>query len=89
MNSVLFIEANTHLKPPSDLDESQCASIPAYVGQVNGKSCDGAPLIVVAWQPDEQELEDIKLGKPIFLSCLGGIPPHFLCTKFEFAISPR
>jgi hypothetical protein len=32
----------------------------------------------VAWKPTEEEIEHLKEGGTIWLSCWGGLPPHFL-----------
>jgi len=90
MTPVNFPEANTRFGPPVDLEESQCMTIPAYLGSVNNQDCvDGANVIVVAWKPSQEELNILMLGGSIYLSVLGGLPPHFLCTDFVTAINPR
>lgn len=63
-------------------------TIPAYIGKVNGGSVDGATLVVVAWRPTKAELANLVAGNPIYLSYLGGLPPHFLTTTFEEAANP-
>lgn len=80
-----FPEANSTFAPPSDLEESQCRSIRVFVGRVEGGSCDGADQVITAWQPSEEEIAMIAAGAPVFLSCLGGLPPHYLTTSFEHA----
>lgn len=88
MTPIIFHQANTQFKPPPDLHESQCMTIHAYRGQVISGSVDGAMIVVVAWKPNTFELAELVAGKPIFLSCIGGLPPHFLTTDFEAAIRP-
>lgn len=39
-------------------------------------------------QPTEDEIRQIVLGAPIFLTCLGGLPPHFITTNFQQATNP-
>lgn len=80
-----FPEANTFFGPPQGLTESQVKSIPAYLGEAQG-SLDGLQLAVVAWEPTPEELETIKNGGLIYLTCIGGLPPHFLSTNFAHAI---
>lgn len=88
MMPVKFDEANCRFGPPSDADESQVQTIHAYRGVIERGSMEGACIVVVAWKPTPQEIERIAAGAPIFLSCLGGLPPHFLSTDFQSAISP-
>jgi hypothetical protein len=88
MDPVKFPEANARLGPPATLDESQCLTIDAFVGKVQGGSVDGSDVFVVAWKPTPEELGALAAGKTIFVSCLGGIPPHFLSTDFETATHP-
>lgn len=88
MIPVKFDEANCNFGPPSDLEESQCHTIPAYKGTVQQGSVEGSHIVVVAWKPSEQELRELVNGSPIFLSMIGGLAPHFLTTKFVRAISP-
>jgi hypothetical protein len=88
MNPAHFPQANFKFGPPSDLEESQCTTIPAFVGEIKTGSCDGCQITVVAWLPTPQELAELNIGKPIYLSVIGGLPPHFLSTDFQQAINP-
>lgn len=74
--------------PPPDLAESQCRTIHAYAGKVVGGSVDGADVVVTAWHLTPEELAALNAGKPLFLSFLGGLPPHFPTVDFEAAIHP-
>jgi len=88
MTATNFPEANTRYGPPPDLDANQCGTIFAYVGEVRRGSVEGARQVITAWQPDERERAAIAAGSPVFLSCLGGLPPHFLTTNFAEANNP-
>lgn len=88
MNPCHFPQANIKYGPPPDLEESQCAAIPAFVHEVRGGSCDGVPQVVVCWKPTDEEIEAIKNGAPIYLSVLGNLPPHYLSVDFEQATHP-
>lgn len=88
MNPTLFPEANINFVAPGDLKESQCATVAGFQGKVTGGSIDGSPISVVAWAPTERELELIKEGKPIFLTFVGGIPPHYPSMSFHEASQP-
>lgn len=88
MNPINFKEANIPFCAPKDLAESQCATIKGFCGVVQGGSCDGVTIAVVAYRPTPEELDAINNGAPIYLSCLGGLPPHFLTTDFHTATHP-
>ena len=88
MIPIHFDQANARLGPPPDLEESQCLTISAYIGQAKGGSIDGAAIAVVAWQPSESDLRDLNNGGLIYLSMIGGVPPHFLSTDFNEATKP-
>lgn len=88
MNPIKFPQANSRFGAPSDLDESQVFTIDSYVGIISGGSLDGCKQVVVAWVPNEDELMRIISGKPIFLSMIGGLAPHYLSTSFEEATHP-
>lgn len=83
-----FPESNIAMRAPADLDESQCGTIRAWRGEINGGSVDGVLAHVVAWKPSPLEVSRILAGFPIFLSVVGGLPPHFLTTSFEEATHP-
>lgn len=70
------------------MHENQVATIHAYSTEAAQGSCDGTPMVVTAWKPTAQEMADIASGTVVFLTCLGGLPPHFLTTRFEQAINP-
>lgn len=83
-----FPQSNSNFGPPEGFTEAQVQTIPAYRSEAKAGSCDGTSLVVVAWKPNEIELARIVAGEPIFLTCLGGLPAHFLSTRFEEAINP-
>jgi hypothetical protein len=83
-----FEGSNAKFGPPSDLEETQCGTIPAFVSKVQRGSCEGAALVVTAWKPTPDELRQLNDGNPVFLSCLGGLPPHFLTTNLAEACNP-
>jgi len=88
MSPVSFPQANTRFGPPRDLAESQCGSIPAYIGTINQGSLDGSTVAVVAWMPDAAAIARINAGSPVYISMIGGLAPHMLTTDFTAAISP-
>lgn len=88
MTPITFPEANASFKAPADLHENQVATIMAYCGPIPGGSMDGEKMVVVAWKPDAAELEALKAGAPVFLTTLGGLPPHFLTVDFHNATNP-
>ena len=75
---------------PADLDHSQVAPITAFAGEVpSGHNLDGAGFVVVAWKPTSEEIESLRQGGLIYISMLGGIPPHFVTTDFGQATYGR
>ena len=89
MNPCNFLEANAKFGPPPGLEESQVRSIDVYQGVVRGGSCDGSIMIITAWVPSAEDIQRMAAGHPIFLTCLGGLPPHFLSTDFQIASNPQ
>ena len=89
MNPVDFPESNVAFGPPEGMTEDEVGTIPAYLRQLLGGKYDGVKVVIVAWQPDEQELEMIKRGAPVYVCMLGGLAPHYLTTSFEVANQVR
>jgi len=87
MIAIHFPEANATFGPPPDLHENQVRRIAVYTGTIERGSCEGATMCVSAWQPTAEELADLNAGRPVFLAVLGGLPPHFLSTRFQDAIN--
>ncbi len=88
MTPTNFPEANTRFKAPVDIDESQCSTIPAYVGILQGGNLDGAGVVITAWQPSVEERMAIAAGETIFLGVMGdGLPPHFLSVGFPGGVA--
>lgn len=88
MQPAQFPEANARFGPPEGMAESQVRTIPAHVRKVSGGSVDGALQMIVAWKPTAEEIAHLSSGGLVYLSCLGGLPPHFITTTFEEAINP-
>ena len=72
-----FPESNILFGPPAGMDETQVHTTPAFCGKVHGGNLDGSSVA--------EEIEQIKAGAPIFLTVLGGLPPHFLSLSFKEA----
>ena len=83
-----FEQANRTFSPPPGLTEGQCVPIKVFAGCAEGGSCDGIPIVVAAWKPSEEEIDDILDGRPVFITFVGGLPPHTVTTRFERAIRP-
>lgn len=84
MTPTTFPQANTNFGPPPDLDASQCGTIPAYVGNIQGGNLDGSRCVIVAWQPSAADLHRLNVGAPIFLMMIGGLAPHQVSTNINF-----
>lgn len=83
-----FPQANKRFTAPKDLEESQCFTIDAFAGTVERGSVEGSPIVVTCWKPTDDEMAKLVAGGSIFLSVLGGLPPHYLSTSFEEATAP-
>lgn len=88
MTPAEFEQANKEFQPPQGMDSSQCSPIRVFVGQAEGGSCDGIPIVVSAWKPSDDELEEMINGQPVFITFVGGLPPHTVSTKFDRAVRP-
>lgn len=86
MRSINFPESNVNFGLPLELDASQCRPVRAYAAQISSGSLDGAIVVVTAWQPDPIDIARIAAGEPVYLSVIGGLPPHFLSTNFMVII---
>lgn len=85
MIPALFRGANAKFGPPEGLDESQVMTIPAYKGAITYGNLDGEEFVTVAWKPTEADLIRLMAGELVYLSCVGGLPPHFLTTRLDEA----
>jgi hypothetical protein len=88
MISVDFPEANMSFGPPPGFAEAQVHTVRAHRCVIQGGSCDGVEMVVTAWRPTEAELAQIAAGAPIFLTFMGGLPPHMVTTSFAEAVRP-
>lgn len=84
--SASFPQANIQMKAPPDM-ESCVGSIPAYRAIIQGGPMDGSDVFVLAWRPSEKEIEEIRNGACVYLTCIGSTPPHLLSTSFEEALN--
>lgn len=88
MTPVDFPQANVPFCAPAGLAESQVMTIKAYVGTITTGSLDGSVVVVTAWLPTPEELAMLNQGQPLYLSFLGGLPPHFPTVDFHSATHP-
>ncbi len=88
MTPIDFPESNARCGPPAGMSESQVSTIKAWHGKIEQGSLDGETLTVVCWQPDAGERQMLAQGYPIFLSFVGGLPPHYPTMSFALASSP-
>jgi hypothetical protein len=88
MSPAKFPEVNANYGPPSDLEESQCRTILAYRGQIEGGSCDGLDCVVVAYHVDEATLATLKRTGLIYFTMVGGLAPHYPSLSFHDATHP-
>ena len=88
MSPVDFPESNIVFKGPEGLDETQVRPIRGYLGNVERGSMDGVKLAVVGWEPSEEDLVKMIEGGVIYLTVIGGLPPHYLSMDFHTATHP-
>jgi hypothetical protein len=86
MTPIHFKEVNQVIARPKDIGQSQCEDIVGYVGELNDSQCsnDGATVFVVAWKPNEEEMNNLINNGVVFISFLHGIVPHVVGTSFEY-----
>lgn len=70
------------------MTEEQVQTVPVFVHDIEGGSCDGFRQVAVAWQPNAEDLQKLNNGGLVYLSVIGGLPPHFLSTDFRDATNP-
>lgn len=88
MTPAKFNEFNCTFGPPSELEESQCKTIPAFKGQIQGGSCDGLVSVVVAYKMTREEAEVLLNGGLLYFTMIGGLAPHFPSLSFRDATHP-
>ena len=88
MSPVRFQQCNTLFLPPQDLEETQCRSIPAHVGEIQGGSCDGLMQVVVAYKLTKEEIEVLSKDGLLYFSMIGGLAPHYPSLSFHEATHP-
>lgn len=88
MSPAKFEQSNCIFGPPPDLEESQCRTIPAYRGNTEGGSCDGAPCVVVAYHVDEADIAVMRRTGLIYFTMIGGLAPHYPSLSFRDATHP-
>jgi hypothetical protein len=88
MSPAKFPESNCKYGPPSDLEESQCRTIPAFRGTATGGSCDGLEIVVVAYHVDEAQLAAMRETGLIYFTMVGGLAPHYPSLSFHDATHP-
>lgn len=83
-----FPEANGTIKPPTGYAESQVMPLRIFMGEVERGAVEGAKICVSCWRPTVEELAALVSGAPLFISFLGGMPPHYPATNFHEATHP-
>lgn len=88
MTPVKFDQCNVRYGPPEGLAESQVRTIDAFRSEVQTGSMEGSQMTVVAYRPTQQEVEQLQEGGLIYITFMGGLPPHFPSTSFVQATNP-
>lgn len=71
MKSVHFEGCNKRFGPPEGMSDEECFTVHAL--EIDGR-------VTTAWLPSIEDLKNLRSGKPIYLSCFGGMPPVSLFT---------
>lgn len=92
MNPIHFPEANIVYTKPEGWTDDQCGSLSVHrmlipreptKGQEEGRV---DQVMISCWQPSDEEIEEIKEGKPVYLLITAaGQPPVALMTQNPFA----
>ena len=76
MKAINFPEQNTTFTKPHNMTDEECGSLSTYRGE---------GVIISCWQPEPEDIEAIKAGKPVWLVVVGsGQPPVCLTTDHPF-----
>lgn len=79
MRAVEF-PGSIEIKKPADMNDEQCSS--AWTSA--GIDADGFYYYITAWEPNYEDLQAIKAGRPIFVKVVGKhLPPMALFTLDE------
>jgi hypothetical protein len=82
MEPIKFEGVNKTFTGPDAPGFEGTLDLPVYMGNIQGTN---QPVIISAWQPSEQDLENLKAGKPIYLWIYGqGMPVVALDTTNPF-----
>lgn len=83
MNPVKFPESNAKFVAGRG-DEDRVSTVHGYTGEHIFPDGSKAPLIITAWEPDEEDLQRLQNGGYIYISMLvDRLPPHMAATVFE------
>jgi hypothetical protein len=71
MKSIYFEGCNNTFGPPQGMSNEECFTVHSMIE---------GDRVITAWLPSKEDLANLRSGKPIFLSCYGGMPPVNLMT---------
>lgn len=75
-----FEGSNIQMDKPSDMTDEQCMSLNAMKGVTE----EGIPFFIECWQPNKEDVDAIKEGRPIYIQILSrGLPPIAMWTVNE------
>ena len=82
-----FTEGNIVISAPPDFP--QVKPVSAYRGVINTGSLDGVGILVTAWMPSPEELEELNKGNPVYIGFLGeALPCHCVGSSFQSVVNP-
>lgn len=76
-----FVQQNSVFGSPDN--NPNTIPIAAFKQTIPRGPWEGAELVVVAWKPDAEDVKRLLEGGVVYVACIGGLPHHFLKTKFE------
>lgn len=73
-------EGAVEIKKPANMSDENCSS----AWTTSGIDADGYPYYMTAWEPNYEDMQAIKAGRPIYVKVIGRtLPPMALFTLDE------
>lgn len=86
MLAIDFEGTNIEFVKPSNMTDEQCSAIRAYIGR---DSTDGFDFILLAFQPNKEDLEAFNAGRPLMMKIWGCAMPPLLPFTYDENFNPN